>query len=151
MCEPDAVTSETAQLVQNFLTQIGVKSKVEAYESSVFSEYSTNAETWDIMIDHNKTNVYWVQALYSNFSQTRYATGTGVNFVKDDKLQDMLNLCMDENTHTAENLNALHDYMIENCFAKALVNEVDVFVVPEEVKDVALSYRGYIMAGACMF
>ena len=151
MCEPDATTSETAQLIQNFLTQINVKSKVETYETSVFSEYSTNSNAWDIMIDHNTTNVYWVQALYSNFSQTRYATGTGVNFVKDDELQRLLELCMNEDTHTNENLNTLHDYMIENCFAKALVNEVNVFVVPEEVQDVVLSYRGFIMSNACIF
>jgi ABC-type transport system substrate-binding protein len=151
ICNSSDDSSLAAQLVLSFLDQIGVKSKIEAYESTVFEEYVQNPSKWDIMIDTTQYNNYYVEGVFSNYDVSRYAKGGGINFAYDDQLQNILTTCMDLNTYTQENIDQLHQYLVENCYVKGLATTVDQFVVPDYMTGLGLNYRGFILPGACTY
>lgn len=151
ICDADEGRKTAAQLVQNFLGQIGIKSSIETYEQSVFEEYIQDPALWDIMIDDTQYNIYYVEGIFGNFSSSRFASGGGINFIFDDELQDILNICMDLNQYSQENIDLLHQCLIDNCYVKSLATGVDQYVVPEEMTGVALNYRGFILPGACTY
>jgi len=151
ICTTDESSVNTAQMVQNFLLQIGIDSKVESYESTVFNQYIQSADMWDIMLNSRPTNVYYVNAVYSTLSAGRYEWGGSMNFVYDDQLQELIDLCYYEATHTEENLELLHQHLIDNCYVMGLVNRTVYSVIPDGVSDVTLSWRKSIIPGGCIY
>jgi len=151
ICTTDEISVNTAQMVQNFLLQLGVDTEVTSYESTVYSQYIKEANMWDLMLGTAPTSVYYVQAMYSSFSKERYAWGGGKNFVMDDQLQELLDTCMISATSTAENLEALHRHIIDNCYVMGIVNHQVYSVLPDWVSDVTLSVRKTIIPGGCVY
>jgi len=150
ICATDEKSTNTAQLIQNFILQIGIKSEVTSYESSVFNQYIKEADMWDIMLKTTATSTYYSQGVHSSFSQTRQAWGGSINFIYDDQLQELIDTCMSP-THTTEDLEALHRYFIDNCYVMGLVNPVICSVVPDWISDVTLSIRKTIIPGGCIY
>jgi peptide/nickel transport system substrate-binding protein len=158
ICAADERSVITAQLVQNFLGQIGVKSDVSSYESTVFKQYIQNPAKWDIQLSNTPTTSgYYVQAVYSSFAKNRWSWGGSLNFVFDERLQELLDLCMpardasEGGVSGAQQLEALHRYIIENCYAMGMVNIMIGYVVPDWLKAVTLSYRKTIIPGGCVY
>lgn len=151
ICQTDANSTGTAQIVQNFLVQIGIETEINSYESSVFTEYIEDPSQWDIMIYTRPTNTYWINGIYSPMSAERYSWNGSINFVYDETFEEMILNCYTMSGHTEENRQELHEYMIENCYAMGLVNPVSYTVVPDDIVDVVLSWRKNIIPGASIY
>jgi len=151
ICTTDENSVNTAQMVQNFLLQIGIQTEVTSYESTVFTQYIQSPDMWDIMLYSRPTNMYYINAIYSTLSAARNEWGGSINFVYDDNLEALINLCYYEETSTAANLQTLHEYLIENCYVMGLVNGELYSVIPDSVQDVTMSWRKTIIPGACVY
>jgi ABC-type transport system substrate-binding protein len=151
-CTTDEETVGTAQLVQNFLAQIGIKTTINAYEGTVFKQYILDRTLWDIHIDNTATNTYYIQAVNGDYTESKWPAWKGsVNFIFDNKLQDLLRLCMTAQTSTAENLEILHQYVIGNAYGMTMVNPIMNNVVRDGVKELALSFKKTIIPGGCIY
>lgn len=151
ICDSGENNTLAAQLVHSFLQQIGIKARIDSYEATVFAQYIQDPSKWDIMVDASQYNIYYVEGVFSNYDVSRYASGGGINFVYDDELQSILTACMDLSTYTQENIERLHQHLIENCYVKGLATGVDEFVVPDNMTGLGLNYRGFILPGACTY
>lgn len=151
MCSADEASNNTSQLVKAFLEQIGIKTEIQSYESTVFNQYRQEPEMWDILIQTTTANFYYVQAMFSNFAESRWASGGGINFAFDDKLQELLNTCLPETGVSADDIDALEQYIIDNCYMMGMVNPDNFAVVPSNVESLTLSYRNLPIAGATVF
>jgi ABC-type transport system substrate-binding protein len=152
ICGADAKSTNTAQLVQNFLLQIGINTEVLSYEGTVFNEYVQDPGQWDIMLKNtNAAAGYFVQASHSTFSAIRYLWGGSENFIFDDKLQELIVTAYSVDTFTPESVEALHRQFIDNAYVMGLVNFDSYFVVPDWVTGVTLSSRHSIMPGGCVY
>jgi ABC-type transport system substrate-binding protein len=151
ICQATESGKTAAELAQNFLTQIGVKTTIEAYEATVFEQYVQDPTKWDIMLTETQYNTYYIEGVFGNYDVTRYASGGGMNFVFDETLQKLLTTCMEQKTYTPENVDLLHNRIIENCYVKGLAAGVDEFVVSDDVTGICLNFRGFILPGACTY
>jgi ABC-type transport system substrate-binding protein len=151
ICRSTESSKTASEIVQNFLTQIGIKAAIESYEATVFEQYIQDPGKWDIMVTETQYNTYYIEGVFGSYDVTRYASGGGMNFVFDTKLQDLLTLCMEQTTYTPENVDLLHNHIIENCYVKGLAAGVDEFVVSDDVTGICLNFRGFILPGACTF
>ena len=151
ICTTDEASVNSAQMVQNFLLQIGIQTEIASYESSVFTQYIKQADMWDIMMYSRPTSVYYINAVYSNLSETRHDWGGTIGFAYDDELQELIQLCYYEETSTAENLELLHEHLIASCYGMGIVNKSLYSVVPDWISDVTLSYRKTIIPGGCTY
>ena len=140
-----------AQVVLGFLNQIGVRAKIEAYEATVYEQYIQDATKWDIMVDVAQFNTFYVEGVFSNYDNSRYASGGGINFVYDDELQTLLHTCMDLSQHTQENIDKLHDHLIANCYVMGMAAGIDQFVVTDDMNGYSLNFRGFLLPGGCTY
>lgn len=142
----------TAQIVENFLGQIGIRCKVASYESSVYSEYIQDPKNWDIMVNTRPASAgFLANGWESDMAAYRQPWGGTINFIYDDDFQAQLATLLKVETSTQENFDKTHDYMVEHAFSKGLVNYNSVIVVPDCISEVALSYRKTIMPGGCTY
>lgn len=151
MCTADETSTNMAQLIVAFLEQVGIKATIDSYESTVYNQYSQDPAKWDILLKLTTANIFVAQANYSQLSSTRYVSGGGVSFIYDDHLQELLNACMSETNSTQDDRDALHEYIVENCYLMGLVNPGSYAVVPDTVTTLTLSYRNLPIAGASIF
>lgn len=151
ICDAGESSKLGAQLVQSFLSQVGIKTEIEAYEATVYEQYIQDASKWDIMVDTSQYNIYYVEGVFSNYDNTRYASGGGMNFVYDDELQTLLHTCMDLNQYSEENIEKLHEHLIENCYVMGMATTFDQFVVTDDMDGFTLNYRGFLLPGACTY
>ncbi len=151
ICQSDANSQATAQIVQNFLLQIGINTTINSYENTVFNEYIQDPSQWDIMCYTRPTTVYFINGIYTPLCEERYSWNGSINFVFDDELQSLIYLCYAEATHTPENLEKLHEYLIENCYAMGMVNPDSYTVVPDDITGLVMNWRGNPIPGSCIY
>ncbi len=151
MCESSTNANNAATLILSLLQEAGINVEIESVESTVFSSYIQDPDNWDILLTNEATDTYTAAGYDMPLDAKRYSWNGTINFAQDETLQEMLLTCMDQETSTQENLDALHEYVIENAYAMGLVNMESSIVVPKEMTDVILSNRKTIIAGGCLY
>lgn len=152
VCSSDASSRNTAQIVQSFLKQAGIASTIDALESATFTETIATRTDWDIMLKTQPTSTgFYAQTINSDFAKSRYAWEGTINFIFDDTLQEMITTCMTEATSTQENIDALQQYITDNCYAMGLANYDSFVVVPDYMTSMCLSYKKTIVPGGCTY
>jgi ABC-type transport system substrate-binding protein len=152
LCQQDGHSENVAVLVGSFLDEIGVKYHINAIDSATFTSYILDPNQWDIQLrSFPSTAGYYGQTAFSILSKTRFTWGGSANFIFDDKLEELLNICMLESTSTPENNRKLHEYIIENCYLMGLVNPESQIVVPDWISAVGISPRKTFLPGGSIY
>jgi ABC-type transport system substrate-binding protein len=149
LTEATGNVANSAQLVQSFLSAVGIKSRISSVDSTILAATYADPDTWDILLTQNACNTYAVTS-FNPFSSDRYTTGT-INHIYDDKLQELLNTAYNLSTSGDESFLALHDYVIENAYGMNLVNYTTTYVVPRFMDSICLSYKKSFIPGGCTY
>lgn len=151
ICQAGSNSSASAQIVEGFLNELGIKTELVALERNVFSAYMENADQWDIAIYECACNTYWIDAANGDLTQAKTTWGSSTNFVYDDELQEMLEYCISMKTASDENNDMLHNYIIDHAYWYSMVNYVSYLVVPKWCTSVALNTTKRLYAAGCIF
>lgn len=152
ICQTGAQYTNTAQIINSFLSAIGINSQIVTYESSVYNEYIQDPAQWDIMVTTRPTSTgYFVQTIFSDFHKSRYSYSQTINFISDDTLQELLGAALPEDTYSQETVDALEQYIVANGYSKGLCNYSDYYVVPDRVSAICLSMRKTLIPGGCTY
>lgn len=149
LTEATGNVANSAVLVQAFLSAAGINASISSVDSTILQATYTDPTTWDILLTQNACNTYAVTA-FNPLSSDRYTTGT-INHIYDDKLQELLNTAYTLSTANEESFKALHDYVIENAYGMNLVNYTTIYVVPECMDTICLSYKKSFIPGGCTY
>jgi ABC-type transport system substrate-binding protein len=151
ICQSDEKSVNTAQLLQNFLLQIGIQTDVQSYEGAVFTQYIENPDIWDLMVRTLAAGGgYYSIALQTPVDRDKYSWGGTMNFYYDDALQNLL-LGAQVTPLDQGAVDALHRYVVDECLVMGFVNIQSSIVVPDDMTGVVLSSRNTIMPGACTY
>lgn len=149
LTEATGNVASAAQLVQAFLSAVGIDSELKTVDSTILQATYTDPDGWDILLTQNACNVYAVTS-FNPFAADRYTTGT-INHIHDDKLQELLNTAYALSTSGDESFTALHDYVIENAYGMNLVNYTTSYVAPSFMESICLSYKKTFIPGGCVY
>lgn len=149
LTEATGNVANSAVLVQAFLSAAGINASISSVDSTILQATYTDPTTWDILLTQNACNTYAVTA-FNPLASDRYTTGT-INHIYDDKLQELLNTAYTLSTANEESFKALHDYVIENAYGMNLVNYTTIYVVPECMDTICLSYKKSFIPGGCTY
>ena len=145
----DTSTANELQLINAFLSAVGISSEICAYDSAQINTAMEDPDQWDILICKNATNAY-VPNLWKNLlSAENYAWGGSKNFIFDDKLQEIINTARSVTGHSDETVQAGHEYIIENAYGYGLCNFKCNYVITSKCANVVTSFKGAIIPGAC--
>lgn len=148
MCPNATIAKNTAQIVQSYLLQIGLKSEILSYDSALFQTYKTEPTQWDIMIDSKMSNDY-VTSLASTFEVSGKARA--LNFVDDPKLQDMVTNVVTSAGHTTENVNEYMEYLKDQAYVIGLFVPYQYYAVEDTILGIFTNFKSYLLPNACTY
>ena len=144
-------TSNTAALIQNMLINAGINCRIEAVEASILNTYRENPDNWDVLVMKYACSKYTIKGYQMSLDASRFSWGGTIGFVYDDTLQSMIDLCMTTAGNTQENIQTLHEYVIENAYGYNICNFLTNYVLSNKVTEVALTASWAIIPGACSY
>lgn len=145
------VNTKIATIIQAQLQQIGVNVNINAYDNQLANEYKYKPEQWDILLDQGGSTSYLVNVWKLAWDRTGYVHGGAENFVKDDKLQSLLEAAMNPDKHNDETMDAFHQYLKEQCYGIGLVQPMSNIAHTSNIKEIVVDARGQVIPGACNY
>lgn len=143
MTDNSTMRNKVAQIIQAYLMQIGIKSEILQYDSALFNSYKSDPTQWDIMLDNTGSSDYLVTIWRGKFDARSYSSGTTNGWV-DEKLQSLLLTALNEDTHTAENMDAFHQYFKEQAYGLGLFNNTVFTAATDNVESIVYDPKMFV-------
>ena len=141
-----------AEAVQLLLGEAGIKVELKPESFSVTNADIVIPTEWDLYLDMMASDDYLVNVYSRLMYAANFADGQGTkNFIHDDELQRLISICMAEETNTQENLDALHDYVIEHAYSRGLFATAESAIYSDEILQICNSYKYAIIPGGCIY
>lgn len=141
-----------ATVTATILQSIGINVELQVIDSSITNTTMEDPSAWDLTISFMAADDYGVVNIARLLSTGSYSEARGtVNFIHDDKLQELVSLCNSAAGHTDENVQELHDYIIDNAYARGLFAAKSYNIVTNDVSALAMTYKYNIKPGNCVF
>jgi ABC-type transport system substrate-binding protein len=150
MTNANPAAVKAAQIIQAELLDIGVNSKVDSYEEALFQSYLADPTQWDIQLNTKGSGGYLASMWQFVFDAGQYTYGTQ-NFVKDDKLQQLVVAVSSIAGHTPENVDAFHQYLKDQAYASGLYNAYSYAVGKSTVTSIPYYSKPFVLAGGLTF
>lgn len=145
------LNTKLATIIQAQLAQIGITVNISTFDVQLFNEYKYQPDQWDIMLDQGASTSYLVNVWKLGWDSSGYVHGGGENFVKDDKLQELLNAAMDVDNHNDATMDAFHQYLKEQCYGIGLVQSMSNIAHATKISKITVDARGQVTPGACEY
>jgi len=110
LCRKVGAQEAVVVVVKSLLEKIGINLIVDAYDQALYDTYLAEPDQWDIVWLGASNVTGFVTESWDWYFGSRGEQGT-VAFVKDDKLQELLDAAKDK--HDEASLNAFRDYYME--------------------------------------
>lgn len=147
-------TSDEAmvQIVQAYLSQIGITVEIGTYEQALYNTYKYDASgtSWDLLLDEAASTDCVANVMKLVLDANNYEYGT-LNYVKDNHLQELLEAACGIDTHSDETVGALHDYVKEKCYIYPLAYTMSSKICINEITELVGDQRGFTVPGACAY
>lgn len=141
-----------AEAVQLLLGAVGINVELKPESFSVTNADIVIPGEWDLYLDMMASDDYLVNVYARLMYASNFSDGQGTkNFIKDDELQRLISVCMAEETNTQENLDALHDYVIEHAYSRGLFATAESAIYSDSILQICNSYKYAIIPGGCIY
>lgn len=109
------------EVIQAYLSVIGIDLKISPYDASTFNKYrDAAAYDYDIVISSTDATDFPGTTLGYHFDRRNYASGNTLTGIHDDTFQAMLENLMTPAGNTQENANEIQSYIRDNAYAYSL-------------------------------
>ncbi len=140
------------EAIQILLGQVGINVELKPESFSVTSADVATRDAWDLYVDMMASDDYLVIVYSRLFNEATFEEGQGTkNFINDPTFQELLRTCMAEATNTQENLDALHDYVIEHAYSRGLFASYESSIYSSDILQICNSYKYAIIPGGCIY
>ena len=145
------VNKNLAEAIMSDLSFVGITVNLKPYDNNLFNQYkyAEDSGEWDLMLDEAGSSGLLSQVWKLVLDRRDQVHGKTTGYVSDDTLQSLLEAALDDNN--AENMNAVHEYLKEQCYVYGLVVPVTYLIHTTNIKTAAKCFRGQILPGACEY
>ena len=109
----DDVRKKMAEILQGYLSQIGVQLEIEYQEAALLSDTQRTPANYDMIITQ-KYGLYTAKIYNSLFDRRNYSSGTTLMGLVDDDLQALIEEACGAETHNQDTVDAVYDYVTEH-------------------------------------
>jgi len=146
----DETAKTMATVIQSFLVNIGINTEIETTEPNLMGGYFIDPTSFDLIINGMGGGSQigeWNRVMNDKELGADYSVG----FVKDPELQRLFEVAKAIDTHTPENMTALHDYNLANGYQYAIVSPRLNMVYTSDIAKIYLRENEFILPGACTY
>jgi ABC-type transport system substrate-binding protein len=144
-------TVNMATVIQGYLSQIGITVAISSYEPAMFNTLLSDPGVSDMVLNTHGSTDYLVNLWKLPLSASNYNGVRTVNFVADNRLQELLAQCVSVKGHTVEAVNAFSAYLNDNMYVYGLVVNNGFVVSNKRITGILLDSRNNIIPGACSY
>lgn len=143
---------QLAVLLQGYLKGVGINSKIITYENALFNTYKYDASQWDIMFDQTSWAGPIPTQWRDKFDKRTFKGGKG-GFIdsSDPKFQSLLEAADNMDTYSPAAVNAFHQYLKEQCYARGLFNQTQKTVTSDVVTQLMNHRIGVLFPSGCTY
>ena len=138
---------DVATVVCTLLQSIGIDCELKIVTSAVWSDVYSSDDSFDMLLDMMASDDYGVVAYSRLLGSGQMRTIAEA----DPELERLVTLTNTADGHTDENVQALHDLMINNAYGRGLFAAAKYNVVTSEVTQICNNYKYYIVPGSCIY
>ncbi len=138
---------DVATVIATLLQSIGINCKLTIVTASVWNDVYANDDSFDLLLNMMASDDYGVVAYARLLGSGQMRTIAE----KDPELERLVNACNTAATHTDENVQALHDLMINNAYGRGLFAAAKYNVITSDVTQICNNYKYYVIPGSCIY
>jgi peptide/nickel transport system substrate-binding protein len=146
----DENSQTMATVIQAFLLNVGIKTEIKVLDQAASQTIDTDAAGYDIKIfgmGGGSLIGEWNRVMNNHELGKDYSVG----FVKDPELQRLFEVANAIDTHTAENLTALENYVLAHGYFYAIGSPRINQVYSKNITTVVMRESEFILPGACTY
>ena len=135
-------------MIQTLLLNIGINVEINAEDEALAQNDSLDPTKWDLLITNAGGGCQvgeWNR--FTNYNE--FGTDYNMAYIHDETLQDYLVTCTSLEGHTSENMDPMHDYILENGYYCALTTTAMNAVYSENFANLVYRENEFLRAGAC--
>ena len=139
-----------ATVIQSFLVNIGINTEIQTTEPALAGALYQDPTSFDLVINGMGGGSQigeWNRVM----NNLELGTGYSVGFVTDPELQRLFEVAKAIDTHTPENMTALHNYVLANGYQYAIVSPRLNMVYTSDIAEIFLRENEFILPGACTY
>lgn len=122
--------------MQSMLAEVGITLKIDALDRAARMGVQNDPTYWDIA-EYSDVVTDFTTHFWSNlFNEDNYPDQGTQGFTQDPELQRLLKAAIADRSE--ENMNAFHNYVVENCYMYGLYTEVRSIVSDKGLTDVCM-------------
>jgi peptide/nickel transport system substrate-binding protein len=148
--QQDDNSQKIATVIQGFLLNVGINTEIKVLDQAAGQTIDTEPDGYDIKIfgmGGGSLIGEWNRVMNNHELGKDYSVG----FVKDPKLQKLFETANAIDTHTAENLTALENYVLANGYFYAVGSPRINMVYSKNIAKVVFRESEFIRPGACTY
>lgn len=148
LCSSTEIDKNMMTMIQTLLLNIGINSEILAEDEALVQSDGLDSTKWDLLITNAGGGCQvgeWNR--FTNYNE--FGTDFNMAFIHDETLQDYLTTCSSLDGHTTENMDAMHDYILENGYYCALTTSAMNAVYSEDFANLVYRESEFLRAGAC--
>ena len=146
--------SKAAQVIQGYLSVIGINVEILAYETALYASYMDDGANYDFMICNTVSSAssYVHDIAKGKLDMTVFGGKTCCGFV-DEVLQEKLELCLYEATNSQETMSDFHYYLKEQAYAVGLASQTNFNFARKELGIIEADYDtlGLLRVCSCTY
>ena len=123
------------QAMQAMLQEVGINMVIDSYDRALRQTYQNDPTKWQFCEYSNFMADYTTRFWSDLFSEENYTYGTQ-GFTEDPELQRLLKAAVADRSE--ENMNAFHDYVVDQCYMVGLYTELRTIVTKAGLTDTAI-------------
>lgn len=141
-----AANDRLCTMIQSYLGEIGIDLKLNIVERSLYTASQVDGSQWDLQIISNG-GVDLASSWIQSYDMNSYPSGDAASR-KDATLTQMIHNSSTTAGFTSENINAVHDYLMEHLYDYGLcqAHQCDVYRA-----DLGITQESYLFGGTLDF
>lgn len=139
-----------AQLVQGYLSAIGINAELAVYENSVISGYESDPSYWDILIYSGNGSDYAISKWMIEYGAANN-DGLTKNFIDDEEFQNMLTTCASASGYSGELTQQIGEYIIDHAYAYGTYYSMEIYAFSPKLATICMDFWGQPIFGACEY
>ena len=144
----DEATKSAMTMIQTLLLNAGIKTEIKAEDGTMLEDDMLNADSWDILYkDCGGSSQVGEWNRFVNYNE--FGTGKNMSFIQDDQLQKLYETASSISGHTKENMNTIHNYILQNGYYYALCSPEINAVYSKAFASLAYHEGEFLRPGAC--
>jgi ABC-type transport system substrate-binding protein len=141
-----------ATVIATVLQSIGINCKLDVEDGAQVTSVEDDPANWDLVIAMMAADDYGVVDVSRLMSESGFSGDRQtVNFITDDKLQELIATCNSADGWSEESTQELHEYLIEHAYGRGLFCTTTFNVVSSDITELSMSFKFLPMFGGCVY